>query len=150
MKINGVEYGWSMIRISSVSDLNIAEDSEVLWGCTAIEWNKKRERKNQYGIGHKARKVGFGNEECSASITLKTSAQIGLRGNLNTLLGLGMFDLTITFMSEFDQEDIAVGSNVVILKGCTFTEDGSSFKQGDTDAEKTFELQPLDIKFNND
>ena len=145
MKINNVEIGWSMISITSTTDLGIGEDSQVLYGVTGISWNKKRIKEKKYGKGHKPVAVGFGNTEMDASITFRTSVQQALRAQLDSLLELGQFDLTIAFNSEFAPEDAPVGSNIVILKGCTLTEEGSDFKQGDTDNEKTFDLQPMDI-----
>lgn len=147
MRINDVEVGWSMISITSTVDLGIGEDSKILSGVTGISWNRKRIKEKKYGLGADPYANGFGNNEYEASITFRTSVQQALRGQLNTMLELGMFDLTIVFNSEFETQDIPLGSNTIILKNCMITEDGSEFKQGDTDSEKTFELDPMKIIF---
>lgn len=145
--INDVEYGWGQIRIASPA-LGIEENGEVIFGVTAISWNKKRDTVKLYGLGSKAKKRGFGNWECEASITFRTSVQIALRGTLNTLMELGEFDIIVNFDSEFETEDAVVGNNTVVLKGCMFSEDGFDAKQGDMEAEKTFDLNVMDIQYN--
>lgn len=145
--INNVEYGWSQIRIASPK-LGVEENGEIIFGVTAISWNKKRGTTKLYGLGANARKRGFGNWECEASITFRTSVQIALRGILNSLFELGEFDIIINFDSEFETEDAVVGNNTVVLKGCMFNEDGFDAKQGDMEAEKTFDLNVMDIQYN--
>lgn len=149
VKINGVEVGWSQIKVSSTTDLGIGEDDLILSGITEITFKKTRVKEKKYGLGKRAQRRGFGNEECEASIKFYTSMQQALRGQLNSLMELGEFDLTIAFdNNEFEIEDIPVGSNVVVLKRCLFTEDGWSMAQGDTSGEETFDLDPMDIVFN--
>lgn len=147
IKINNVEYGWSQVRFSAGTDLGIEENSPILAGVTAVNWNKKRIVEPVYGVGHRPIGRGIGNTEMEASITFLTSVQIALRGQLNTLMELGEFDLIVSFESEFESEDAVIGNNTVILKGCLFNEDGFEAKQGDTSAEKTFELNVLDIVY---
>lgn len=149
IKINGVEVGWSQLKVSSTLDLGIGEDSLILSGVTEITFKKKRDQEKKYGLGAKARKRGFGNETCEASIKFYTSTQQALRGQLQSLMNLGEFDLTIAFdNNEFDVEDLPTGSNVVVLKQCLFTEDGLSMAQGDSSGEETYDLDPMDIIFN--
>lgn len=147
IKINNVEYGWTQVRISS-PQLGISEDGEILTGVTAISWNKTRETTRLHGMGKKYVARGFGHEVCEASITFRTSVQLALRGILNSLMELGEFDLIITFDSEFETEDAAVGNNTVTIKGCVLNEDGFDAKVGDTEAEKAFDLNPMDIIYN--
>lgn len=147
IKINGVEYGWTQIRIAS-PQLNISEDGAILSGVTAINWNKKRNTTRLGGMGKKYVARGFGMEEAEASITFRTSVQLALRGVLNSLLELGEFDLIVSFDSEFETEDAILGNNTVTIKGCIFNEDGFDAKLGDMEAEKTFDLNPMDIVYN--
>ena len=149
MKINNVEYGWSQVRISFTGANSVPEESPILMGVTAVNWNKRRETAILHGLGHKGVARGFGNEICEASITMRTSVQIALRGIMNSLLELGEFDVIITFDSEFETEDAIVGNNTVTLKGCILNEDGFDAKQGDMEAEKSFDLTPRDIVYNN-
>lgn len=47
IKINGVEVGWSQLKVSSTLDLGIGEDSLILSGVTEITFKKKEtKRKN--------------------------------------------------------------------------------------------------------
>lgn len=147
--INNVEYGWTQIRIAS-TQLGISEQDSILSGVTAISWNKKRLTERLRGMGGPnfvAR--GFAGYEMDAEITFRTSTQIALRGSLDTLLELGQFDLIVSFESEFESEDVVIGNNTVTLKGCLFNEDGVDFKLDDMEAEKSFDLNVMNIVYNN-
>lgn len=145
--INNVAYSWSMVRIS-IPALNLDEGSTLLSGCTAIKWNKNRKVANNYGIGRKPVNRGFGNETYEAQITLDYNAQVQLRAlsTDGTLLGLGEFDLIVSWNNAYAGTDWV--TETTTLKGCIFNEEGLDTKQDDTTVTKEFQINPFDIQNN--
>lgn len=138
-KINNVAYSWSMIRLNFSSALSTKYS--ILLDCTAISWNTERKVDSIYGLGGQPRKRGFGNVTYEASITLPYGAQVELRSYSSdgTLLGLGEFDINVTWVNDLAQNAI---SEAVTIAGCIFTQGGMDAKQDDTSLEKSFDLHP--------
>lgn len=100
-EINNVDYSWSMIQLQT----NLSGESEaapLFVDCTAISWNAKRKVDKIYGLGGQQRKRGFGNVTYEASITLPYGTQVMLRekSSNGTLLGLGEFNLIISWVND--------------------------------------------------
>lgn len=146
-KINHVAYSWSMIQLQTTL-AGESQDSPIFVDCTAIEWEAKRKSEPIYGLGGQSRGRGFGNIEYSASIELSYLAQVQLRmkSDDNTLMGLGQFDLMISWVNDFAQN---VTTEVVTLSECYFSESGMSAKQDDTSITRSFDLHPYRIFTNS-
>jgi hypothetical protein len=148
VKINDVDYSWAMIELTSPALTGSSDaNPEILSGVTAVKWNRKRNVKTNYGLGGKATGRGFGNVECSASITMDYGTQAQLRALKGSLGEIGEFDLIVTWATDIDSEiDTGITNNEsVTLKGCFFNEDGLDTKQDDTQITKEFDLNPFDI-----
>lgn len=145
-KINHVAYSWSMIQLQTTLEGESA-DSPLLVDATAIDWESKRKSEPIYGLGGQPRGRGFGNVEYTASIELSYLAQVQLRAKSEdgTLMGLGQFDLLISWVNDFAEN---VTTEVVTLAECYFSESGMSAKQDDTSITKTFDLHPYRIYTN--
>ena len=142
-KINHVAYSWSMIQLQTTL-AGESQDAPLFVDATAIEWGAKRKSEPIYGLGGQSRGRGFGNIEYSASIELSYLAQVQLRSKSadGTLMGLGQFDLMISWVNDFAEN---VTSEVVTLSECYFTESGMSAKQDDTSVTREFDLHPYRI-----
>lgn len=142
--INNVAYSWAMIELTApaLTGSNNANPT-ILSGVTAIKWNKKRNIGNNYGLGGKVVNRGFGNTECTASITLDYNTQVQLRALAGSLFNIGEFDLVISFANELSTDNWT--TETVTLKGCIFNEDGFEANQDDTTLTKEFDLNPFDI-----
>lgn len=151
--INNVACSWSMIELtptSGVSDFN----QTMLLDCTAISWNTERKLENIYGIGGQPRKRGFGNVEYTASITLPYGTQAAIRAASpdGTMMGIGEFDLKISWVNELGSDaTLNVGGaasnaiEIVTIAGCIFTQGGMEASQDDTSITKEFDLHPFRI-----
>lgn len=144
-EINNVAYSWSMIQLQLQGNSNLsAKESEanpILVDCTSIKWNTDRKVESIYGLGGQPRKRGFGNVTYDASITIPYGTQMLLRSYSDdgTLLGLGEFDLVVSWVNDLGQNII---SETVTLGGCLFTQGGMDASQNDTSISKEFSLNP--------
>lgn len=156
--INNVAYNWSMVQVAS-AELAGSTDANptILQGVSALSWNKKREVKNNYGLGGNITSRGFGNKVCEAKITMDYNTQVQLRGGLPSLMDIGQFDLIVSFADPVTNPGISAQGTLpgddnsswttetVTIKGCVFNEDGFESEQDDDGAKKEFDLNPLDI-----
>ena len=94
-------------------------------------------------MGGKVVNRGFGNTECTASITMDYNTQVQLRALAGSLFNIGEFDLVISFANELGTDNWT--TETVTLKGCIFNEDGFEAEQDDTTLTKEFDLNPFDI-----
>lgn len=145
-QINNVAHSWSMIQLQT----NLANENEqtpLFIDCTAIKWNTERKVESIYGLGGQPRKRGFGNVTYSGSITMPYGTQVMLREQSEdgTLLGLGEFNLTVTWLNDLAQN---ISTESVTLAGCLFTEAGMEASQDDTSISKEFDLHPHRIYTN--
>lgn len=158
IKINGVAYNWAMVEIASPGLTGTSNTNEpILQGVTELKWSRKRELKNNYGLGGNLSSRGYGNKVCEASIVMDYNTQVQLRAGQSSLSDIGEFDLTVTFAGAVTQADISAQglapddsggawtTEKVILKGCVFTEDGMESKVDDENITKEFQLNPRDI-----
>ena len=140
--INNVAYSWSMIQLSAEA---LGEDMFI--DCTSIKWSAERKVDNIYGLGGQPRKRGFGNVTYDASIILPLGTQLMLisKSTSGTLMGLGEFDLVISWVNDLAKN---VSSNTVTLQGCFFSQAGMDASQDDTSITKEFDLHPYRIYTN--
>lgn len=138
--INNVAYSWSMIQLQTTLAGESAA-APIFVDCTSIKWSTERKVESIYGLGGQPRKRGFGNVTYEASITLPYGTQILLREKSadGTLLGLGEFNLTVSWMNDLAAN---VTSETVTLEGCLFTEGGMDASQDDTSLTHEFNLHP--------
>lgn len=144
--INNVAYSWSMIQLQT----NLSGESPsspIFVDCTAISWNSERKVDSIYGLGGQPRKRGFGNVTYEASITLPYGTQEQLRNKSTdgTLLGLGEFNLVVSWVNDLAQN---ITSETVTLAGCLLTQSGFDANQDDTSLTKEFDLHPHRIYTN--
>lgn len=139
VSIDNIEVGWANVSISAPG----LGDTGAFLSCTAIKWQSGWDVQTIYGLGGEPRGQGIGNHQLSASITLNASSQQMLwnLGN-GSLMGIGRFDLTVSFTQMFNKDD---QFNSVTLKGCLITQSGLDVKQGDTSIPMEYDLHPLRI-----
>lgn len=158
IKVNGVAYNWAMVEIASpglTGNSNV--NDPILHGVSELKWSRRRELKNNYGLGGNLSSRGYGNKVCEASIVMDYDTQVQLRNGLASLADIGEFDLVISFAGVATQTEISAqglspdenGGNwtteTITLKGCVFTEDGMESKVDDENITKEFQLNPRDI-----
>ena len=142
--INHVAYSWSMIQLKTTISGDAGGESGLLIDCTSINWEAKRNSDMIYGLGGQPRGRGFGNVEYSASITLPYATQVILRDKSEngTLMGLGNFDLVVSFCNDLAQ---SVTTETITLADCLFTDGGMDSNQNDTSITRSFDLKPYRI-----
>lgn len=116
----------------------------ILIDCTSVNWNTERKVDEIYGLGGQPRSRGFGNVTYTASIELPYATQVLLRqySSNGTLLGLGNFDLVVSFINDLSEN---ANSETVTLKDCFFSQSGMDAKQDDTSITRSFDLHPYRI-----
>lgn len=142
--INHVAYSWSMVQLKTTLTGDAGGEDALLVDCTGVEWDTKRNSEYLYGLGGQPRSIGFGNVEYNANIDLPHATQITLRKKSpnGTLMGLGNFDLVISFCNDLAQN---LDAEVITLKDCLITNSGMSTKQGETSITQNFDLHPYRI-----
>ena len=159
--INNVAYNWAMVQIAS-EDLtgNTDINPTILQGVSALSWNKKREVKNNYGLGGNCVSRGFGNKVCEAKITMDYHTQDLLRNGAASLMDIGQFDLIVSFADPVTSTGVSTSgtdpgngegwtTQTITLKGCIFNEDGMDSQQDDDNITEEFDLNPFDIVIGN-
>mgnify|MGYP006921360711 CR=1 FL=1 len=133
--INGVSYGWSSI-IFAVAGVPIV-------GITKTNDKKIQNKENVYGYGTEPVSRGYGNKECSGSITIK-------REELNRLI-LAAPNRDISNISPFNipvvyADGTRVAPKVDELVAVEFKGSDMTANQGDTSIDIELELVIADIK----
>ena len=136
-----------MIQLKISNSNSVADaggESGVLIDCTAINYETQRKSEDIYGLGGQPRSRGFGNVTYTANIELPYATQVNLRNmsENGTLLGLGNFDLIVSFCNDLAQD---MNPETVTLKDCFFSEGGMDAKQDDTSITRSFNLHPYRI-----
>lgn len=150
IKINNVSYSWGMLElISEELKGSLSADPGILAGVTGVKWNIEQKVETNYGLGAEPRGRGFGNKTYAASITMDYATAVELRKKCGgNLMNLGQFDLRVSFANINDVVDIE--TEVVVLQGCFFHQDGMEVKQDDTNIEMEYDLNPYRILFDSD
>jgi hypothetical protein len=128
--INGTRHSWASITINLLG--------RIVTGVSAISYEEKQEKKNNYGAGIFPVSRGLGKYEASAKITLfsyEVDAILKTIGLGKRLIDIEPFDIVVTYMP--------VGSDLLVnhlIRNAEFTNNKRDIKQGDTVVETEFDL----------
>jgi hypothetical protein len=134
--INGEMYGWA--------DVKCFIGGTAVVGITAIDYDEKQDIKQNYGSGRKAIGYGKGRITCTGKLSLYQEEIVALQAAApkGRLQDLPSFDISVSYLPE---------NGVIctdVLKGCKFTENKRTLKEGDTNSIVECELMVMDIKYN--
>jgi hypothetical protein len=118
--INGVAYSWANVKL-------VLFGVPVI-GITKIEYKKKQNKENNYGLGTEPISRGYGNNEYDAKITLykdEWNSIIAAAPNKDPNQ-IPFFDIQVSFGGA------GVASTLDVLQACEFLEDPFTVGQGDT------------------
>jgi hypothetical protein len=137
--LNGVEYGWSDIKVTILG--------RKLEGIVAVDYEMKQEKKNVYGRGSNPVSRGRGNKEYEASITLTGKEYAALEASIpktKSILDIPPFRVDISYAPDD-------GSNLVkndALVDVEFTNIKKDAKQGDDSMQHELKLIVGRIEYN--
>ncbi len=127
--INGTRHSWADVKVNLLG--------RTVTGITAISYEDKQEKVNNYGAGVNPVSRGIGKYEASAKITLHAyeveAIQRAIPGK--RLQDIEPFDIEVVFMPK--------GSDTLVshtIRNAEFTSNKRELKQGDTVIEIEFEL----------
>ena len=109
----------------------------VVQEVSAIKYEKKQEKTNNYGAGFAATSRGHGKIECDGSITLNAKEVQKIYAQLPagmSLIDVPAFDITVSFVSA------AYKPVTHRLLNCEFLDEGIESKHGDTKTEREYKL----------
>lgn len=120
--INGVNYSWSNVKL-------VLFGVPVI-GITQIEYKRKQNKENNYGMGTEPISRGYGNKEYEGKITLYREEwnSIIAAAPSRDPLDISLFDIQVSFSGS------RVLPTLDILRACEFLEDPFTIAQGDTKA----------------
>jgi len=118
--INGVNYSWSNVKL-------VLFGVPVI-GITQIEYKRKQNKENNYGMGTEPISRGYGNKEYEGKITLYREEwnSIIIAAPSRDPLEIAPFDIQVAFAGT------RVAPGLDILRACEFLEDPFTIAQGDT------------------
>lgn len=128
--INGIRHSWGSVRVNLLG--------RTVTGITAIKYDDKVEKVNNYGAGNMPVSRGYGKYEASASITLHSyeiDAIQRVLGPGKRIQDIPPFDIVVSYLA--DNTDQVVTH---VLRNCEFTSNKREVKSGDTVIEAEFEL----------
>lgn len=136
MLINGKAYAWS--------DAVFTVASVLVNGISEINYEKKREKTDNYGAGSKPVSRSYGKEEFTADITLHMEEVEAITNAApdRDLTLIGMFDVTVTFAPSLGAAPVRH-----MLRGCEFKNNTRAMKEGDNMFAVKLELIVGDIEF---
>jgi hypothetical protein len=119
--INGHEYGWADIAVSTAG--------HIVTGITGIEYNDDQEIVNVYGAGRYPVSRGKGRITCSGKITLLTSEVIALQKKApnGRLQDIAPFPIIVSYIPD-DGGEVVVDK----LRNCQFKTNKRNWAEGDT------------------
>lgn len=128
--INGTRHSWASVAVNLLG--------RTVTGITAISYDDKQEKVNQYGAGVNPVHRGIGKYEASAKLSLysyevdaiQKSVGPGLR-----LSDIAPFDIVVSYLPT--------GSDTLVnhvIRNCEFTNNKRDMKQGDTAISTEFDL----------
>lgn len=129
--INGVAYAWADITAEFLG--------RISRGITAVKYEVKQEKTNNYGAGTEPVSRGRGKKEYSCSITLPMIEVEGIQAALGPgkdLTDVPPFPVNVAFINP---------SNRLVkhtIQMCEFTNNKRDVKTGDTDIQIELELIP--------
>ncbi|HSW64980.1 MAG TPA: hypothetical protein VLH56_16960 [Dissulfurispiraceae bacterium] len=127
--INGTRHSWASIRANILG--------RTVTGITAIAYEDKQEKANNYGAGAMPVSRGLGRYEATCSVTLHAYETEAIQRSLGIgkrLQDIAPFDIVVSFVSASDQLVTHV------IRNCEFTNNKRDMSQGDTVIEVQHEL----------
>lgn len=127
--INGTRHSWASIRTEILG--------RTVTGITAISYEDKQEKVNNYGAGPYPVSRGLGNYEATASFTLHAYEVEAIELKLPSgkrIQDIGPFDVVVTFLNLSNQLVTHT------LRNVEFTNNKRDMSQGDTVIEVECEL----------
>lgn len=136
MLVNGIEPAWAA-AVFTVLGVPVN-------GISEIEYSDTQEKTNNWGAGAKPVSRSYGKYEAKGSITLHSSEVERLTAASPTkdLTDLGVFDITVTIAPT--------AGNLPVrhkLRGCEFTGNSRTMKQGDAKFDVKLELIVSEIEW---
>lgn len=127
--INTREYEWA--------DITVVMAGKKIVGLRGVEYGPKQEKEALHASGNNPHAIQRGNRSYEGKITLtqseyetlRLSARASGKGDILDLV----FDMVVMYGNP-SQGDLATTD---VLRGCEFTEDKTSWKQGDKFQEKS-------------
>ena len=139
--INGKAYDFTSIKVSMLGNVDVLE-------FTAIEYQVKRNKANNYGRGGEVTSRSRGNKEYTGSITLAMKEIIAIRENAqqngyNDLTEIPPFNIVVSYSNGTD------ATRVDTLEFCEFDDDMGGGASGSSNLEKQLNLVIGCISFNS-
>lgn len=128
--INGIRHSWASIRVNLLG--------RTVTGITAIKYDDKVEKVNNYGAGNMPVSRGYGKYEASASITLhhyEIDAIQRALGIGKRIQDIPPFEITVSYLADNTDQIVTH-----VLRNCEFTSNKREVKTGDTVIEVELEL----------
>lgn len=135
--INGIRHSWASIKCNVLG--------RTVTGITAINYEDKQEKTNNYGAGIYPVSRGLGKYEATASITLHAYETEAIQRSIGVgrrIQDIAPFDIVVSYINDSDQLVTHV------LRNCEFTNNKRDVKQGDTVIEVEHELIISHIEWN--
>lgn len=127
--INGERHSWADVKINILG--------RTVIGITAVSYDDKQEKVNNYGAGIYPVSRGKGKYEANAKVTLHAYEVTAIQraaGPGKRLQDIPPFDIVVAYLNENDQLVTDV------IRNCEFTTNKRDLKQGDTVIEIELEL----------
>lgn len=135
--INGIRHSWASIKCNILA--------RTVTGITALSYEDKQEKVNNYGAGIFPVSRGLGKYEATASVTLHAYETEAIQRSLGVgkrIQDIAPFDIVVSYINDSDQLVTHV------LRNCEFTNNKREVKQGDTVIEVEHELIISHIEWN--
>jgi len=136
--INGTRHSWADVKINILG--------RTVSGITAVSYEDKQDKQNNYGAGAFPVSRGRGKYEATSKVTLhayEVEAIVKALGIGKRIQDVPPFDMIISFLP--------VGSDGLVthvIRNCEFTNNKRDIKQGDTVIEVELELITSHIEWN--
>lgn len=127
--INGVRHSWASVKLVLLD--------RTVTGCSAIKYEDKQEKVNNYGTGIYPVSRGLGKYEAMASITLEQYEVEAIQAQLpkgKRIQDIAPFDVVVSFVNDSD----ALVNHTI--RNCEFTNNKRELKSGDAKIETEYEL----------
>lgn len=138
--INGIRHSWANVRTNILG--------RTVQGISAISYEDKVEKANNYGAGQFPVSRGHGRYEASAKVTLKhyeveAIHTAALMAGASRLQDIAPFDIVVSYLNPSDK----IVTHVI--RNCEFTNNKRELKEGDTNFETEFDLIVSHIEWGN-
>lgn len=128
--INGIRHSWASVKVNLLG--------RTVSGITAIKYDDKQEKVNNYGAGIYPVSRGYGKYEASASITLHSYEIDAIQRALGPgkrIQEIPPFDIVVSYLASNTDQVVTH-----VLRNCEFTSNKREVKSGDTVIEVEIEL----------